>query len=418
MPRNARSLENPLSSAIEKIMSSVHEKAAILGGIPQHNFTIYHKIRFLVGDPVAYLNFPTAEGKRKSVLILRDIEMDRARRVVPVDEIACPADYAPDGGLSGDRETATAQAAAECLRRAGVVSIAGDRSLPLLYAETLRKAGIAVECDSDLGILERRRKDEQETAWLREAQQVTEAAMEMACRLVARAAARKDGVLTHEGSPLTSERVRAAIDHFLLDRGYANPPSIVAGGAQGADCHEYGTGELRTGETVIIDIFPRNRTTLYNGDCTRTVVHGEISDELKKMHAAVAAAKKAAIAVARSGVTGETIHAATVATLAEHGYYERRSGICRTDFQSVEKKSDDANAPALTHGTGHGVGLEVHEPPLLDYKAPELLPGEVVTIEPGLYCPGLGGIRLEDMLILRPNGHENFNRLPEELEWR
>jgi Xaa-Pro aminopeptidase len=399
-------------------MPLAQEKAFILGGIPQHNCSIYHRIRFLVGDPVAYLNFPVADGKRKLVLILRDIEMDRARRVVPADEIACPADYSPEDGLSGDRETATAQAAAECLRRAGVTSIVGDRSLPLLYAETLRRAGIAVECDSDLGILERRQKDEQETAWIREAQQVTEAAMEMACRLVARAAARKDGALTHEGAPLTSERVRAAIDHFLLDHGYANPPSIVAGGPQGADCHEYGTGELRTGEPVIIDIFPRNRSTLYNGDCTRTVVHGAISDELKKMHAAVVAAKKAAIAAARSGITGETIHAATVAALAAHGYYERRPGISRPDFQSGEKNTDDAKSPALTHGTGHGVGLEVHEPPLLDYKAPELLPGDIVTIEPGLYCPGLGGIRIEDMLLLRPDGHENFNRLPEELQWR
>ena len=195
----------------------------------------------------------------------------------------------------------------------------------------------------DLGVLERRRKDEQELAWIREAQQATEAAMEMACRLVARADVRRDGVLLHDGAPLTSERVRAAIDHFLLDRGYANPPAIVAGGPVGADCHDYGAGELRTGEPIIIDIFPRNRTTLYNGDCTRTVVHGDIPDELRRMHAAVRAAKAAAIAVARAGVTGETIHRATVAALAEHGYFEKRPGIeplRRTGFQPVNETSE------------------------------------------------------------------------------
>ena len=176
-------------------MPQIHEKAFILGGIPQHNCSIYHRIRFLVGDPVAYLSFPAADGKNRTVLILRDIEMDRARRAVPVDEIACPADYTPAAGLSGDRETATAQAAAECLRRAGVRRVTGDRSLPLLYVEMILQAGVEVDCDFDLGILERRRKDEQELAWIREAQQATEAAMEMACRLVARAEVRRDGVL-------------------------------------------------------------------------------------------------------------------------------------------------------------------------------------------------------------------------------
>jgi Xaa-Pro aminopeptidase len=403
------------------IMPLNHESAFILGGIPQHNYSIYHRIRFLVGDPVAYLSIP-AEGKTRTVLILRDIEMDRARRAVPVDEIACPADYAPSGGLSGDRETATAQAAAECLRRAGVRRVVGDRSLPLLYVEMIRRAGIEVGCDFDIGILDRRRKDEQELKWIREAQQTTEASMEMACRLIARADVRRDGVLLHDGSPLTSERVRAAIDHFLLDRGYANRPAIVAGGPVGADCHDYGAGELRTGEPVIIDIFPRNRTTLYNGDCTRTVVHGDAPDELKRMHAAVRAAKAAAIAVARSGITGETIHRAAVAVLAEHGYYEKRAGVSTAEYQPVENSKpigkSSGEPAAMTHGTGHGVGLEVHESPLLDYNAPELLDGDVVTIEPGLYRPDFGGLRIEDMLILHPNGYENLNRLPEELEWK
>jgi Xaa-Pro aminopeptidase len=402
----------------------ITEKNLILGGIPQHNCSIYHRIRFLVGDPVAYLSIPTTDGKKRTVLILRDIEMDRARRVVPVDEIACPADYAPAAGLSGDRETATAQAAAECLRRAGIIQVTGDRSLPLLYVEMLQQAGIQVDCDFDLGILERRRKDEQELAWIREAQQATEAAMEMACRLVARADARRDGVLLHDGAPLTSERVRAAIDHFLLDRGYANPPAIVAGGPVGADCHDYGAGELRTGEPVIIDIFPRNRTTLYNGDCTRTVVHGDIPDEVKKMHAAVHAAKKAAIAAARSGITGETIHRATVTALAKHGYFEKRPGVEPLNKSTGAMSTLAVGMPgaadpaSLTHGTGHGVGLEVHESPLLDYNAPELLDGDVITIEPGLYRPNFGGLRIEDMLVLRPGGSENFNRLPEGLDWK
>ena len=387
--------------------ASVAPAALIMAGIPAVNATLYHRIRFSVGDPAAYLEVPDDGGRKRSVLILRDIEMDRARRSARAERVACPADYAPEGGLSGDRETATAQAAAECLRRAGVNRVTGDRSVPLIFAEMIGRAGIELACDLELGVIERRRKDEQEVAWLREAQGVTEGAMEMACRLIATAEARADGVLLCDGEPLTSERVRAAIDHWLLDRGYANPPSIVAGGPDGGDCHDEGHGELRTGQPVIIDVFPRNRQTLYNGDCTRTVVHGDVPDEIARMHAAVCEAKRAAIAAVRPGVTGEAVHGATTAAIEARGY-------------AVGLPEEDApdSYCAITHGTGHGVGLDVHEPPLLDLKGPELLVGDAVTIEPGLYRRDLGGVRVEDMVVVTEEGCENLNRLGEGLAWK
>ena len=381
--------------------------AIVMAGIPSVNATLYHRIRFSVVDPVAYLELPGEDGRRRRVLILRDIEMDRARRLARVDEVACPADFAPEGGLSGDRETATAQAAAECLRRSGVQRIVGDRTLPLIYSELIRRAGLSLECDLQLGVLDRRRKDPAEIQWLREAQRVTEEVMALACQLVARAAARADGVLLDDGRPLTSERVRAFVDHRLLDRGYVNPPSIVAGGPDGADCHNLGNGELRTGQPVIVDIFPRNRQTLYTGDCTRTVVHGDVPEELARMHAAVRKAKRAAIAAVRAGVTGEDVHRATIGVIRGEGY-------------EVGLPGDDApdSYCAMVHGTGHGVGLDCHEPPLLDFKGPELLAGDAVTIEPGLYRRDLGGVRVEDMVIVTADGCENLNRLSEGLDWK
>ena len=340
------------------------------------------------------------------MLILRDIEMARARKKARADSVACPADYAPEGGLSGDRETATAQAVAECMRRAGVRRVVADRSLPLIFAELARRAGIAVECDLDMCVLERRAKDEQEIEHLRKAQQVTEGAMKMACELIATAQARGDGVLLLDGEPLTSERVRAAVDQWLLKRGFTNLPPIVAGGPGGADCHYLGSGELRTGEPVIVDIFPRDDATRYNGDCTRTVVHGEISDELKKMNAVVRQAKAAAAAAIRPGVTGEEVHLATTAAVTAGGY-------------AVGLPEDDAPDTycALTHGTGHGIGLDVHEPPLLDLKGPELVLGDAVTIEPGLYSKAIGGVRVEDIVVVTEDCCESLNRLQEGLDW-
>lgn len=378
----------------------------LMAGIPQSNYSLYRRLRFSVGDPAAILEFTAPDRSKQSLLIIRDIEMERARKQARADVVYCPADFAPAGGLSGDRETATAQAVGECLARKGVTTVHADRTLPLLFAHVLKEAGITVICDPDMGVLGRRMKDTQEIQWLREAQNITEAAVRMACQLIARASPHSDGVLMHEGAPLTSERVRSTIDIFLLERGYSNPMSIIAGGKVAGDCHEHGHGELRTQEPVIVDVFPRNRTTFYNGDCTRTVVNGQISDELVKRHAAVVAAKAAAIAAVRAGVTGEEVHQATSAMIIKHGY-------------AMGLPADDAPLTLVTmrHGTGHGIGLDVHEPPLLAQGGPPLLVGDVVTIEPGLYCKTIGGIRVEDMVIVTETGCDNLNELPEGLSW-
>jgi Xaa-Pro aminopeptidase len=387
-------------------MSTAPVTASISAGIPQHHSALFWRIRFSVCDQVVLLELPSPAGG-ESVLILRDIEMERARQSAKVDRVACPADFTPEGGLSGDRETANAQAAAECLRRAGITRVTGDRSLPLIFADFARRAGITVECDPDQWVLERRKKSEEEIQHLRDAQAVTEQAMQLACSMIAKAEARADGVLMHHGEVLTSERVRAAVDHWLLDQDFSNPMAIIAAGPTGADCHHLGSGPIRTGEPVIVDIFPMNRRTRYNGDCTRTVVHGDVSDEIKRMHAAVLAAKAAAENTLREGVSGEDVHLATIRAIQSAGY-----------AFGLPDDSTPKSHCAMTHGTGHGVGLDVHEPPLLDLKGPALIAGEVLTIEPGLYRQDLGGVRVEDMVVVTCHGFENLNRLHDGLCWR
>ncbi len=321
--------------------------------------------------------------------------------------MACPADYAPAEGLSGDRETATAQAAAEALRRQGVQQVFVNRSLPYIFASYLIQAGLSVAYDADLGVLDRRAKDPQEVEALREAQAMTERIIKITCERIANAKAAADGALHDDQGPLTSERLRGEIDTWLMQHGYANPDSIIASGPQGADCHDHGSGPLYTGQPVIVDIFPQNRTTLYNGDCTRTVVHGEISSALTRMHAAVVAAKKAAITATRAGVTGEQVHLATSASIRASGF---EMGLPAADAAE--------DYCAMVHGTGHGVGLEVHEPPLLDRGGPPLVVGDALTIEPGLYSRAIGGVRVEDMVIVTENGCDNLNQLPEGLSWK
>jgi Xaa-Pro aminopeptidase len=376
-----------------------------MAGIPVLNAGLYRRIRFLVGDPVALIEIHDG-NEMVSTLILRDIEMDRAKRAANADNIACPTDFMPAGGLSGDRETATAQSAAELIVRAGCREVVADRSLPFIYADMLTRAGVQVRCDTEWGVLDRRMKDPSEIEAIRYAQQQTEAVMRMACEMVAHATPGPDGILVVDGSPLTSERMQAQIDIWLLQRGFSSPGSIVAGGPVGSDCHDHGHGPLRTQEPVIIDIFPRDKKSLYNGDCTRTVVHGTIPTAIAEMHAAVVKAKAAATAAVRAGVTGESVHAATSKSMQESGF--------AMGFPAADAPLSTATMP---HGTGHGLGLEVHEPPLLAAGGPILLVGDVVTIEPGLYCKAYGGVRVEDIVVVTEKGCDNLNALPEGLVW-
>ena len=376
--------------------------AMVMAGIPAKNAALFHRLRFSVGDPISLVEI---EGK--SMLLLRDIEMERAKSHARVDHVGCPADFKPESGLSGDRETATAQATAEYLVRNNIESVVADRTLPLIFAELIRDRGITVECDLNLGVSGRRAKDEQEIAWLRQAQNVTEGAIRLACERIAGADANSDGALMHDGELLTSERVRSEIDIWLLQRGFASVPSIIACGPDGADCHNLGSGPIYTGQPVIVDIFPEDRSTGYNGDCTRTIVHGEVSHQLQKMHAAVVDAKQAGQNATRTGVTGESVHKAVLAKIEEHGF---KVGI--------PAESEPAEYCGMVHGTGHGIGLDVHEPPLLDFKGPELVRGDVLTIEPGLYSKAIGGIRIEDMVVVTDDGCENLNQLPEGLTWK
>lgn len=385
-------------------------QARIWAGYPYRNMTLYHRTGFLVGDACAMIEIPGGG----STLIIRDIEASRARKHARADRVLTPTDLVAAKDLSPDRETHFAQAAAAFLVREGVAVVTGDRTLPLSFVDMIRRAGVAVEYDAEMGVIERRTKSAEEIEHLRAAQAATEAAVEMACVTVARSTAEAGGVLMLEGVALTAERVRAMIAAHLLEAGYIGPPSIVACGACGADCHEHGHGVLRTGEPVIVDVFPQSKSTMYQGDCTRTVVHGTPTGELVCMHAAVVEAKAAATRALRAGVRAGDVHAATIAALAARGY-----------SRAIPAADAPRTFVSLQHGTGHGLGLDGHEPPLLDGEAgtgPVLLAGEVVTVEPGLYSVAYGGVRVEDALLVTGAGHENLGRarprLHEGLEWR
>jgi Xaa-Pro aminopeptidase len=273
------------------------------------------------------------------------------------------------------------------------------------YLEELRAAGVEVEVDPSLFEAERRHKTPTEAKHIREAQQAAEAALTEIVRLISQAQIR-DGMLWTDGRPLTSEWLYARASLLLGEMGFACPDMIVAGSPDNAMPHYRGQGQIRAGAPVIIDIFPTGRTSHYNGDLTRTVVVGEIPDDIRQMHAATLQALDAAIESIRAGVTAREVHHTVCQVLVDRGYgtttpgYEGPDGVAK-----------------MNHSTGHGVGLEVHEEPgVRGPNKEQLEEGDVITVEPGLYLMGLGGVRVEDTGMVTARGFENFTRITRSLD--
>jgi Xaa-Pro aminopeptidase len=210
------------------------------------------------------------------------------------------------------------------------------------------------------------------------------------------------GALLWNGAKLTAEAVKQRINTTILSRGCIAAHTIVACGNQGCDPHNEGTGLLKANQSIILDIFPRSQSSGYWGDITRTVVKGRASDQLKALFHAVAHAQEVALRRIKAGVKGSEVHQWVQDYFTQAGFKTgRRNGRMEGFF----------------HGTGHGVGLEIHEAPRMSSRTKDRLRvGHVVTVEPGLYYPGLGGVRLEDLVVVTKTGNRNLTRFPTYLE--
>jgi Xaa-Pro aminopeptidase len=338
--------------------------------------------------------FFTLRAGGETVLLVSGLEYGRAKEEAE-GTVKRLADYGFQrrAAESGRTEARTAVVAEFCAEF-GAESVAVPPRFPLATADGLRDAGVAVEADESETLTELRAvKTADEIEHIEAAQRANEAAMARAEDLIADSEAR-DGVLFHGDEPLTSERVREEIEIALLRGGCALDETIVSCGADAAEPHNRGSGPLKPGEPIIVDIFPREKETRYHADMTRTFCKGTPSDELVGFYEATAAALDAALDTVAAGVTGDAVHAAVCDAYEERGYPTLRS--------------DERTETGFIHSTGHGVGLEVHELPRLAQGAGELEAGHVVTVEPGLYDPDVGGVRIEDFVVVTEDGHRNL----------
>lgn len=382
-------------------MAATETKALLVIGASEHDAAAYHLSGFLAPDPVICL-----EVGGKQYLAVSSMEYGRAKKQSHADEVLS-FDELGVQKLSRELKSggrAMAAAAAGLLENLGADSIAVPPTLGVIYADELRARGLQVSPDAKLFADLRRSKTEEEISHIEKTQRDVEAACAQAVEILRNSEVAENRTLVWDGEPLTSEKLRYVIDSELLRRGCDAEGTITAGGPQAADPHDRGHGPLRAGESIILDIFPRGQTSRYYADMTRTFVKGEPNEGLQEMYDAVLESQEAALGLIQAGVNGRDVHRKVSEVLHDKGY--------KTLVH--DQKEGEPLQEGFIHGTGHGVGLEIHEGPRLSISDEELIAGDVVSVEPGLYYADTGGVRIEDLVVVTEDGCRNLTEFPKE----
>ena len=352
----------------------------LLVGGGADSIDVQYAANFDAPDPFLFLGH---KGER--IVVVSSLELGRAQRVSPPLVPVSPDDLELPKGKRRD----LGQQAVALLRQRGLSAVGVSAVCPVGLVRRLESAGIKVTVRKDPVMPGRLCKAPAEIKALRKIQRTTAKAMRAAVDLIRSSDIGKDGRLMVRGEALTSERVRAEVELLLIRENARADEIIVAGGDQAVDPHERGTGVLYAHAPIVLDIFPRDRGSGYWGDMTRTVLRGKPSPAQRKLYRTVLDAQKQALALVAPGVTGKEIHQRVCDVFDAAGY---ETGLI------------DGVPQGFIHSTGHGLGLEIHENPSVSPAGGPLEPGQVITIEPGLYYRGIGGVRIEDAVVVTEKG--------------
>lgn len=354
----------------------MHKIARLIVASGEQSGDLRYAAGFSAPDEFIYFD----DGSRRGVL-MSALEFGRASRSAREGvEVHAESDF-------GRTRLEMLTALAAELRTEGFLVPA---DFPLHLADRLRESNLKVVAESGPFFPQREWKSPEEAEKIVLSQRAGEAGCRRAFSVLRETDADREGRLVWNGEVLTSERLRGEIDVELVRRGMLPTGTICAGGAQGSQPHNLGSGPLYAGQPIVLDIFPRSAETGYWGDLTRTVVRGRATDLVRRAYDAVLAARELGKSLVAIGAAPSEIHRAAAESMEKAGF---RTG------------DGDRGPFGFFHGLGHGVGLDIHEAPRLSPRNPvPLRGGEVVTVEPGLYYPEWGGIRLEDLVRLSPEG--------------
>lgn len=353
--------------------------------------------RFFATDPFIFF-----EKRGKRFLVMSDLEVDRARQQAKVDKVLPYSDYVKKIQARGTPFPTAAQVLREVFKDLKISSVLVPSTFPLGLAEQMRKRRIKVRVQADPYWPEREVKTEEEVRNIRQSLEAAERGMESGIDAVRRSEIRKDGFLDLDGTPLSSEILKRIINTTIMAQGFVPSHTIVASSDQCVDPHNEGSGPIRANASIIMDIFPRSQKTGFFGDITRTVVRGRASERLKHAYRCVEEGQNIGFRRIRNGADAYQIHQEILQ------YF---------DNQGFKTGSINGRMQGFFHGTGHGLGLDIHEAPGIGLRSRNTLrTGHVVTVEPGLYYEDMGGVRLEDVVLVREAGCENLVGLPKILE--
>ena len=356
--------------------------ALVLAGAPEHDVDLLYATGFVAPDPVVYVKAGRWQGIMVSAL-------EYGRAVATCQPRGIQVITPQQAGLKGDARRDIACWILALLQMRGITRMHVPEIFPSGWLRRLERAGIIVHVLQHDPFPQRRIKSETELRLMRETQRAAVIAMRSAIGLLTETDIGKDGLLRLGHTVVSAEMMQRKIAEVLLRHQCYCGQTIVACGLQGADPHERGTGPLAAHQPIVIDIFPRHQAHGYCGDITRTVIKGKASNKLKHMYLTVKGAHAAALRHVQAGVATRDVHLAASAWIANRGYPTGR---------------DEQGFYGFMHSTGHGVGLAVHEAPSIGSSRTRLRVGDVITIEPGLYYPDIGGIRIEDTVTVTANG--------------
>jgi Xaa-Pro aminopeptidase len=359
-----------------------------------HDPDMLYATKFFVPDPFIFL-----EQNGKRTIVLSDLEIDRARKQAKVDEIVSFSQIEREVQGIQKKAPPFEKVMSHFLRKRGVRFAMVPANFPLGYADELATRKIRVRATNGLFWPEREAKSEEELQLMRRALAITEKGLARAMEVLKASKPGRGKKLSWSGRTLTSEILRAEIDSAILRAGGLPANTIVAGGDQACDPHERGFGPLKADSLIILDIFPRDATSGYYGDMTRTVVRGRASEAQRRLWETVREGQALALKKMKPGVDGLKLHIEVKQLFTDRGY--------PTEVR-------DGRQVGFFHGTGHGLGLEIHEFPR--FQKTVFKPGQVLTVEPGLYYPGIGGARLEDVVVLTKSGTRMLSRFEKRLE--
>jgi Xaa-Pro aminopeptidase len=363
----------------------------------EHDANMLHAVGMFVPDPFIFLR-----ARGRNYIVMSDLEIDRARKQAPHCCVLSLSRYQQKLRRAGVARPGFAQVIPLLLRERRIRHVVVPQEFPYGLASDLQRSGIRVKARPGNFFPERERKSAADVKKISAALLMAEIGMAEGIQMLQRAKIAPGRRLLYHNVLVTSEKLRAVIDTAILQAGGLASHTIVAGGRQGCDPHEGGHGPLRANEPIILDIFPRSQKTGYFGDITRTVVRGRASEAVRKLYDTVLQGQGLAFAKMRPGMPTADVHRAVQDFFVREGYRTgRRNGRMQGFF----------------HGTGHGLGLEIHEAPRTGPNSPgKLQAGQVVTVEPGLYYPELGGVRLEDVALVTKTRPRNLTQFEKVLE--